>query len=40
MKGGKREGKGVMHYKDGRTYQGDWLKDEMHGQGIFTWPLG
>lgn len=36
----KKEGKGVMNYKDGREYKGDWNKDRMHGKGIFTWPSG
>ena len=40
MKHGRREGKGIMRYKDGREYKGDWLNDKMHGHGTFVWPTG
>jgi len=29
-----------MIFKDGKVYNGSWLKDEMHGPGVFTWPRG
>ena len=29
----KRNGKGVMKYKSGRVYEGDWIKDLRHGRG-------
>lgn len=40
MNEGKKEGKGVMKFKDGRQYKGDWLRDKMHGKGVFSWPTG
>lgn len=30
---GKRHGKGVMKYKSGRVYEGDWINDLRHGTG-------
>ncbi len=32
---GKRHGKGVMHYKNNDTYDGDWKNDKMNGRGEF-----
>lgn len=29
-----------MIYEDGRTYKGEYLYDEKHGHGIYTWPNG
>ena len=29
----KRDGKGVMKYKCGRAYEGDWKNDVRHGRG-------
>ena len=29
----KREGKGIMKYKNGRTYEGEWQNDVRHGRG-------
>jgi hypothetical protein len=29
----KRNGKGVMRYKTGRVYEGDWQNDLRHGKG-------
>ena len=30
---GKRTGKGVMIYKSGRIYEGDWVVDQRTGRG-------
>jgi hypothetical protein len=30
---GKREGKGIMLYADGRKYEGNWLSDLREGRG-------
>jgi hypothetical protein len=27
-------GKGVFIYSNGRKYDGDWLKNKKHGQGV------
>ena len=29
----KREGLGIMVYKNGRLYEGEWAKDKRHGRG-------
>ena len=29
----RRTGKGIMRYKTGRIYEGDWLNDLRHGHG-------
>lgn len=29
-----------MKFKDGRVYEGDWVKDRMQGVGSFKWPTG
>ena len=34
----KSNGNGVYSYKDGRTYDGDWVENKMEGLGIFIWP--
>ena len=31
-------GKGLFKWKDGRQYEGNYLNDEKHGFGTFTWP--
>ena len=31
-------GKGRYTYKDGRTYEGHFFEDKLHGFGKFTWP--
>lgn len=33
---GHRQGKGSIEYPSGDTYNGDWLNDQQHGQGIFV----
>jgi len=37
---GKRCKLGRVQYQDGHTYDGGWLNDEIHGQGLETWPDG
>lgn len=29
-----------MKYSDGRQFKGNWLNDQMHGEGEFIWPEG
>ena len=31
---------GKYIWPDGRTYDGMWFKNKMHGNGQFTWPNG
>jgi len=33
-------GKGVLTYKDGRTYDGDFIADKREGNGYLTWANG
>ena len=33
---GFREGYGIMHYKNGTVYDGEWLANKQHGQGTAT----
>ena len=40
MKDGKRNGRGTMHYADGRKYVGQWKDNYKHGQGTFFWLMG
>ena len=37
-KGGQKEGRGKLKWKDGGEYVGDFKHDECHGQGKFTYP--
>lgn len=37
---GKRNGKGVMRYKNGRQYEGDWESDVRNGKGFERYPNG
>ena len=32
----KRHGKGVIIYKNGRVYEGDWIDDKRQGRGSFA----
>jgi hypothetical protein len=32
-------GKGLYTWKDGRSYDGEYLNDKKHGFGIYTWYL-
>ena len=34
------DGKGVMTYKDGSSYDGEWKKGKRYGKGKFIWPNG
>ena len=36
MQDGKRNGRGTMHYADGRKYVGEWKNDKWHGYGVLT----
>ena len=35
---GKRNGKGVMRYKNGRQYEGEWESDLRCGRGFERYP--
>jgi hypothetical protein len=34
--GGEREGRGIFEFENGQKYDGEWLKDRFHGEGIYT----
>lgn len=36
----KRNGKGVMRYKSGRVFEGDWQNDLRHGHGYERYQNG
>jgi hypothetical protein len=36
----KRQGKGIMKYKSGRVYEGDWSNDVRHGHGYERYQNG
>ena len=36
----KRNGKGLMKYKSGRVYEGDWVNDLRHGRGFEKYQNG
>ena len=36
----KRTGKGIMKYKSGRLYEGDWFEDIRHGVGFEKYANG
>ena len=36
FKARKKNGVGMMTYKDGSKYEGQWEADERHGQGVVT----
>ena len=38
MQNEKRQGKGVMVYKDGSVYDGAWEADNRHGTGTLRYP--
>ena len=40
FKGGKLTGNGTLKFRDGSLYEGDFLNDERHGQGIFIFSDG
>ena len=33
-------GNGVLHYPDGKKYEGQWKDGKKHGQGTYSWPNG
>ena len=37
---GKRHGKGLMRYKNGRQYEGEWENDLRQGRGFEKYPNG
>ena len=40
LKNNKREGKGIMIYKNGNKYEGDWKNDVKEGKGIMIYNNG
>lgn len=40
MLNGMRDGKGKFFYKEGSYYDGEWLKNKMHGYGVLYYPNG
>ncbi len=30
---------GIYHWSDGRVYNGEWLNNNMHGKGVYTWKV-
>ncbi len=40
LRDGKREGKGLMKYNNGRIYEGEWCNDLRDGKGLETYPNG
>jgi len=34
---GERHGKGIETYINGDTYEGEWVANKKHGQGMYTW---
>jgi len=34
------DGKGVYTWKDGRKFEGQYMRDKKHGKGIYTWADG
>ena len=39
-KDGKKEGSGIYRWKDGSTYEGNYLEGRRHGHGKFLWANG
>ncbi len=36
-----RHGRGThVTWPNGQRYEGEWLRNEMHGKGVYTWPNG
>jgi hypothetical protein len=33
-------GKGIIKWKDGKSYDGEYIDDKKHGKGIFEWTDG
>ncbi len=40
MNGDMFNGQGTKYFANGHQYTGDWINDEMEGQGIYSWPSG
>lgn len=38
--GDKREGRGILHQKNGEKYLGEWKGDIMHGEGVYVFSNG
>ena len=34
------EGEHELTFEDGSVYRGNWLKNQRHGYGIYTWATG
>lgn len=34
------EGLGICSWLNGKKYEGTWLSNKMHGEGVFTWMDG
>ena len=35
-----KDGKGIMYYKNGNKYEGEWKNDKKEGKGLFYWNNG
>ena len=33
-------GQGMLHYPDGKRYEGNWKDGKKHGTGTYIWPDG
>ena len=33
-------GFGILHYPDGKRFEGPWKEGKKHGKGIYAWPNG
>ena len=40
VSGDCRNGHGKYRWADGKTYEGQWKDDKMHGRGTFTLHVG
>ena len=36
----RKNGHGFLKWDDGSTYEGYWLDDKRHGQGVYKWSTG
>lgn len=34
------DGKGIFRWPDGKTYEGEYVKDKKQGKGTYKWPDG
>ncbi|CAF1285840.1 unnamed protein product [Adineta steineri] len=37
---GEKHGQGMYRWQNGRTYVGEWYKNQMEGDGVESWPNG